>query len=425
MIRFEPPAGPVLGRRDGAVVRVRGVPYAHAARFGLPRPPTRFTEPFPALEAGPAARQERSATLTALVGEVTGGTVGEDCQRLTITLPADVRPEERLPVLVWIHGGSYETGAGDAPVYDPQALVEEQRLVVVTVGYRLGLLGYLGMDGVAPANLGLVDQLAALRWVHTNIAAFGGDPAAVTVAGQSAGGDAVAHLMISDGARGLFRRAIVQSAPLATTSGRSRMGDAMARAVGTPPPSASVEDLLALHRVAAKAAKPFGLAGGMPFGVRYGRPPLPPQRQRAAAWRACAPEIDLLIGATAAEAGLLLGSAPGPVGRALVAGATRLIYGGPARAFARRHRRAGGRAVHYTMTWAPRGSRYGAAHIVDLPLLFGARAGWAGAALLGDTPWAEVDELGRRFRAVWGAFVRTGEVPAPVADAARDVLTLS
>ncbi|WP_218129695.1 hypothetical protein [Pseudonocardia oroxyli] len=88
----------------------------------------------------------------------------------------------------------------------------------------------------------------------------------------------------------------------------------------------------------------------MPFGVRYGRPPLPPQRQRAAAWRACAPEIDLL---------------------------------------------------------------------------FGARTGWAGAALLGDTPWAEVDELGRRFRAVWGAFVRTGEIPAPVADAARDVLTLS
>ncbi|SDE80921.1 carboxylesterase family protein [Pseudonocardia oroxyli] len=175
MIRFEPPAGPVLGRRDGAVVRVRGVPYAHAARFGLPRPPARFTEPFPALEAGPAAPQERSATLTALVGEVTGGTVGEDCQRLTITLPADVRPEERLPVLVWIHGGSYETGAGDAPVYDPRALVEEQRLVVVTVGYRLGLLGYLGRDGVAPANLGLVDQLAALRWVHTNIAAFGGD----------------------------------------------------------------------------------------------------------------------------------------------------------------------------------------------------------------------------------------------------------
>lgn len=424
MIRFDAPAGPVLGRRDGGVVRVRGVPYARAERFGLPRPPAPFTEPFPALRPGPAAPQERSAVLEELVGEVTAGTVDEDCQRLTVTLPADVGPQERLPVLVWIHGGSYETGVGDSPVYDPRVLVEEQRLVVVTVTYRLGLLGYLGMDGVAPANLGLLDQLAALRWVHANIAAFGGDPAAVTVAGQSAGGDAVAHLMISDGARGLFRRAIVQSAPLATTGGRSRMGDAMARAVGAPAPDATVDDLLALQRVAAKAAKPFGAAGGMPFGVRYGRPPLPPERERAAAWRAVAPEIDLLIGATAAEAGLLLRAAPGPVGRALVAGGTWLVYGGPARTFARRHRRAGGRAVHYTMTWAPRGSVRGAAHIVDLPLLFGARAGWEGSALLGDTPWAEVEALGRPLRAVWAAFVRDGEIPVETAAAAAEVLTL-
>jgi para-nitrobenzyl esterase len=421
VIRFDPPAGPVLGRRDGAVVRVRGVPYARAARFGLPRAPAPFAEPLPALEPGPAAPQERSATLTALVGEVTAGVFDEDCQRLSITLPGDLAPGERLPVLVWIHGGSYETGVGDAPAYDPRARVEEQRLVVVAVSYRLGLLGYLGMDGVAPANLGLLDQLAALRWVHANIAAFGGDPAAVTVAGQSAGGDAVAHLMISDGARGLFRRAIVQSAPLSTTGGRSRMGNAMARAVGVPPPDATAEDLLALQRVAATAAKPFGLAGGMPFGVRYGRPPLPPERDRAAAWRAVAPEIDLLIGATAAEAGLLLGAGP----RVLVSAATRLIYGGPARSFARRHRAAGGRAVHYTMTWAPRGSAYGAAHIVDLPLLFGAREGWEGSALLGDTPWKEAEALGRPFRAVWGAFVRTGEIPQATAMAASAVLTLA
>ncbi|WP_370530402.1 carboxylesterase family protein [Streptomyces sp. WP-1] len=118
------------------------------------------------------------------------------------------------PVLVWLHGGAYLGGSGEWNLYDATRLVRETGIVVVSVSYRLGVLGYLRAPGVAPGNLGLLDQIAALEWVRDNIAAFGGDPGRVTVSGQSAGAHSVAALLGIDRARPLFTRAILQSAPL-------------------------------------------------------------------------------------------------------------------------------------------------------------------------------------------------------------------
>ncbi|AXB49162.1 carboxylesterase family protein [Amycolatopsis albispora] len=433
-MQFETSSGPVVGRVEADVVRVLGVPYAVAKRFEVPEAPPPFSEPFTAFERALAPPQHRSPLLTRLIGDDDLGD-GEACQRLSITAPADLAEGERLPVMVWIHGGSYVTGAGDLNVYDPRALVTEQRVVVVTVTYRLGVLGFLG-DGVrVPANLGLLDQLAALRWVRDNIAAFGGDPGAVTVFGQSAGGDAIAHLMISEGADGLFRRAIIQSAPLGITSGRSAMTSAMLAAVGELSREAPVGEILAAQMVAEKAARRFGLPGGMPFGVQYGLPPVPPEAERDEAWRKAAPRIDVLIGCTAEEAALFAGAVPaiervfripvaGPVIRRFgTAPLTRKIYDAPARAFARRHREAGGQAVRYRMTWQPDGSSFGAAHIADLPLILGTRQAWERSKLLGRVDWSEVDRRGRAVRRVWAGFARTGQVSPDDAQAARDTLT--
>ncbi len=101
-----------------------------------------------------------------------------------------IAPGDKRPVMVWIHGGSYVFGAGDAAIYDARALVEEQGVIVVSVTYRLGLLGFLGGSGGRAANVGLLDIIEALRWVKANIAAFGGDTDNITLFGQSAGGDA-------------------------------------------------------------------------------------------------------------------------------------------------------------------------------------------------------------------------------------------
>ncbi|WP_017586824.1 carboxylesterase family protein [Nocardiopsis ganjiahuensis] len=434
--RVETPAGPVVGRVQGEVVRALGIPYARAERFAPPRPEPGFTEPFQATSPAPAAPQLTSKVVSAAVEGVSVGRHDEHCQRLSVTFPADLAEGERLPVMVWIHGGSYVTGSGDMEIFDPTRLVGEQRVIVVAVTYRLGVLGYLRIGGTTPANLGLLDQIEALRWVRANIAAFGGDPDQVTLFGQSAGGDAVAHLMISRGTEGLFRRAVIQSAPLGILTGRSRMSEAMAEAVGIPAPDTPAAELVALEERAGAAAKRFGLPSAMPFGVQYGHAPLPAESVRTRAWREAAPRIDVLIGATSQETGLFAEFLP-PIKRLsalpvvgtalrrlLVWATTYRIYTGPTRRFARDHRRGGGRATRYTVTWQPEGSPFGAAHIVDLPLLLGTRRAWENTKLVGRTSWADLDRRGKAVRKLWADFARTGSVSRENARAAADSLTV-
>ncbi|WFR67588.1 carboxylesterase family protein [Curtobacterium flaccumfaciens] len=264
---WDPPAGRITGTVDGSVVRALGIPYARAERFAPPGPMPVFDAPYPATTPSPVAPQPRATFVDQLLHPVEGLVVDEHCQRLSITAPSDLEPGERLPVMVWIHGGSYVIGGGDLPIYDARDLVTEQRIVFVSVTFRLGVLGFLGDGEVVPANLGLLDLIESLRWVRANIAAFGGDPDLVTVAGQSAGGDAAAHLMISAGTAGLFRRAIVQSAPLGLSRGRARMNRAMLRAVGAVHPDAPLDDLLERQALGSVRRR----RSGCPAGCRTAR----------------------------------------------------------------------------------------------------------------------------------------------------------
>ncbi|WP_166851124.1 carboxylesterase family protein [Isoptericola sp. BMS4] len=428
-------AGTVVGRRDGAVLRASGIRYARAPRFGAPvaEPPAPTVD---AARPSPACPQPWDPVFGPVLGDLPHD---EDCLRLSVTAPADADGGTRdrlVPVMVWIHGGSYTTGAGDAAIYDPAALVTEQRVVVVSVTYRLGLFGYLSRAGV-PANLGLLDQLEALRWVRRNIAAFGGDPGNVTLFGQSAGGDAVAHLMVADGAEGLFRRAIVQSAPLGISRHRAAMSAAMAAEAARLPvdaPTATVVDAQA--RVAARARR-FGLRGAMPFGTQYGHAPLPSEGEIDAAWRRAAPRVDLLVGNTDREAALFLPAVPAleraarvPVAgalvrRAAVAALTRRVYGGPAARFARRHRDAGGHAARYVVRWGPTANPFAGAHTVDLPLLLGTREAWRPFPLVDGATWDEVDAAGRRVRGIWADFARTGRATTASVPGVIDVRPLT
>jgi len=421
LVDVETPAGVFTAWRGGGLVRATGIRYARADRFRAPVAEPVHDGSVDATRLSPACPQNPTPLLDDLLVDATGGlTVDEDCLRLSVTAPADAVD---APVMVFLHGGSYRAGAGDAPVFDPRALVREQRVVVVAVTYRLGLLGYLGDGGARTANLGLLDQLEALRWVQRAITGFGGDPAHVTLFGQSAGGDAVAHLMVADGARGLFRRAVVQSAPLGISRGRARMSAAMDAAAGDLDATTPLDELLAAEARVEAAAAPFGLLAAMPFGTRYGRAPLPAERDLDAAWSAAAPEVDLLIGSTAREVALFV---PGLTGlparvlgaplvgglltRAAVAVLSRKVYGAAVRRFARRHAAAGGKASTYRLEWGPPGP-YRAAHCVDLPLLFTDEAAWRAAPLIAGADWADVEARGRQLRQVWGEFARTGLVP--------------
>ncbi|MEV5602985.1 carboxylesterase family protein [Streptomyces sp. NPDC052299] len=201
--------GPVRGAVAGAVRTFQGIPYA--------APPTgerRWKKPQQALPWSDTldARAPRSACAQPTDQPIAiAGGGSEDCLYLNVTTPAE-RSARPRPVIVWLHGGSFTYGDG-ASYGAAKLAAARQGAVVVTVNYRLGAFGFLSAPGLrAPANLGLLDQQAALRWVARNAGAFGGDPDNVTLMGQSGGGYSVCAQLVSPGARGLFHKAIVQSA---------------------------------------------------------------------------------------------------------------------------------------------------------------------------------------------------------------------
>lgn len=219
--------GVFVGERDGSLLTFKGIPYAlqptgeRRWQVARPEPDSRLVRE--AKYFGHSSIQSRSQGNAASLYPQ-----GEDCLTLNVWTAAEGMRTARRPVMVWIHGGSYVCNGTVNPRDWGDAFVKAHpEVVLVSVNYRLGLLGFLDLsslpDGKAYArsgNLGLLDQVEALRWVKRNIAAFGGDPDNVTIMGHSAGAGSVALLASIDEAQGLFRRAIMQSGSVAFTSSR-------------------------------------------------------------------------------------------------------------------------------------------------------------------------------------------------------------
>jgi para-nitrobenzyl esterase len=210
--------GELVGAIDGSELRYRGIPYAAPPvgerRWTPPQPPGAWSGIRPATDSGarcPQLAAPPDAPHATAAGDA------EDCLTLDVTVPAGTPTDARLPVLVWIHGGGFSAGAGSD--VDPRRLAEAGPLVVVTINYRLGIFGFFGLPGLDGSGaFGLLDQQAALRWVQHNIAAFGGNPDSVTIAGGSAGADSVCSQLTSPGAVGLFHRVIMQSGGCTTAN---------------------------------------------------------------------------------------------------------------------------------------------------------------------------------------------------------------
>jgi para-nitrobenzyl esterase len=209
--------GTLRGREERGVHVFRGIPYAApplgGLRFRPPQRAARWAGVRDALEFGPPALQNASALGPMLGLDLSASS--EDCLYLNVWTP---RPGHgQRPVLVWIHGGAFVIGSGSQAMYDGAALARRGDVVVVTVNYRLGALGFLRLDELTDGRIsatgceGLLDQIAALEWVRDEIAAFGGDPGNVTIFGESAGAISVATLLGTPRARGLFHRAALQS----------------------------------------------------------------------------------------------------------------------------------------------------------------------------------------------------------------------
>jgi para-nitrobenzyl esterase len=274
------PAGAVKGEAVGAMHVFRGIPYALPPtgdrRWKPPLPVPTWTETRDATRFGPACVQPPTRAESIYAWDLPA--MSEDCLSLNIWTPANAR---RAPVFVWIHGGSLTSGAGSQPMYNGTRLAQHG-VIVVSINYRLGVLGYLAHPALSAespqdisGNYGLLDQIAALRWVQKNIGAFGGDPAQVTIAGESAGALSVMYLMAAPDAKGLFARAIAESAYMISTPAlrSSPHGDIASEAAGVwLAGKLGAADLPALRAMDATAiTKATATSGWLPFAAVDGR----------------------------------------------------------------------------------------------------------------------------------------------------------
>lgn len=398
-----PPAGPLRGIRRGGALVFRAVPYAQARRFQAPEAYPDWQDLRDASSSGPQCPQapDPLAFFIGTHGETLESS--EDCQVLTIATPS---LQGCKPVMVWLHGGAYLHGSGEWACHSPERLAVEGDVVVVCVSYRLGAFGFLAADGGA-TNCGTLDQRAALQWVQRNISAMGGDPARVTLFGQSAGGHAVRTLMALYGHEALFHRAIIQSAPLnvhQTAQDQASVAARFRRALQQDPYRASAANI-----VAAQSAIRPGAAQPLPFSPAFASRPTTP----------LAP-IALMLGWTRNDAAPLLAAArrhgialppavPGLGYGGLDWFLTRVLFGVPAVALAQSRIGVQADTYLYRLDVSFAGNRWGAGHCIDLPLLLGNASDWQDAPLIGRASWAEVDAKGRKLRAAWAAFAHSGK----------------
>ncbi|MFJ2830029.1 carboxylesterase/lipase family protein [Streptomyces sp. NPDC087263] len=447
-------AGVLRGSREAGLAVFRGIPFAEppvgANRFAAPQPVRGWDGVREALSFGPPPPQAGAFGMDALSQDAEG-----DGDWLTVNVwSPDPAPGAGLPVMVWIHGGAYVIGTSGLPEYDGSRLSGEGGVVLVTFNYRVGLEGFAQIEG-APANRGLLDQVAALRWVRDNIRAFGGDPNQVMVFGQSAGGGSVAALLAMPRAAGLFRRAIAQSvqSTFFTPALAADIAAAYASELGLRP---TVADLSGVAPPRLAAAGDAVTAKAAQWAERWGRaaqrsilisPVVDGDVLPVTPWQALADgagrDIELLVGHTREEQRLLtaldglLGQvteeqataalrsfAPGPDGADRYRAAFPLaspddlyelvnsdwLFRMSSLRLAEAQTAAGGRAHVYELTWpAPgMGGVLGACHGLDVPLVFGNLTGTPAAMLIGETPSPEAETLSAHIRTAWTEFATHG-----------------
>ncbi len=455
-------SGTVRGSRSGRVLSFKGVPYAAPPfgdlRFAAPEPPVPWDGVRDCTRYGPTAlKPPYPVPVDVLLPEPV--IPGEDVLNLNVWTSEDA---EGLPVLVWVHGGAFVNGSGAVPQYDGTAFARDG-VVTVTINYRLGVDGFLHFGDDGPANRGLLDQVAALEWVRDNIAAFGGDPSRVTVAGESAGAMSVVSLLSMPRAAGLFHRAVAQSGSghfALQPATATKVAEALVARLGVPLTREALAAVDPVALVAAQQALSQEISA-TPDPARWGElvlnamafepvvdgdvlPALPVRAVQAGAGS----EVDLLIGTNTDEHALFLvpngfvdlvsepvlgmvlagyGLAPAALapyrsdaptatpGELMVAVATDWFFRIPALRLAEARAGGPGSTHVYEFAWpSPQfAGRLGACHALEIPFVFDTLAAPGSEALGGDAAPQELADVVHR---AWVDFIRRGDPGWPAYD---------
>jgi para-nitrobenzyl esterase len=433
-------SGAVRGVSENGVTAFRAIPYAAPLRG-----PLRFQAPAPA-PGWDGVRDARSfGASVPQLEHPQAPRAGADPECLTVNVWTPQTGGSELPVMVWLHGGGFLGGSATSPDFDGTTLAREG-VVLVTVNYRVGYEGF-GWVADAPCNRGVLDQIAALRWVRDNIAAFGGDPDNVTVFGQSAGASSIAALIAGGSADGLFHRAIAQSpGNVFVPRDEARAVSAMitdelgvrptAEALAAVPPEAI--HAVQWNPVAVMSADPSAWTHPhSPYALVLDGELLDERPWVAMRRTGIGRSIDLICGSTTDEARIFTaGRDPAeadPVRDAHSVGldaaavqdyrrarpgitdadlstsmASDAMFRMPARWCARAHAGAGGRTYLYQFAWA--GDRaLGACHGLDVPFSFGVPDGPLGRELFGPAVPDEFETLSAAMRGAWVSFAATGD----------------
>ena len=416
------PSGTFSGSSYNGVHEFKGIRYATSERFGPPAPYVYPEGVHEMLEDAPYAIQHEAQLETHLTGmDYMKYPQEEDCQYLSITVPEHDPQQEKLPVMVWVHGGSYRNGGCDAACYNRRYLALEGNVIVVGINFRLGILGFLRDQEGNLSNNGLLDIIEALRWIQRNIGSFGGDIDNITLFGHSSGADAVRSVILSEGTEGLYSKAIIQSDPIgAMNADRDEMSRKMLEEAMLMPANADVNTIRDVQMALKDHVTEESLAKHLIFGPHYGLYPLPKKEDFDRRLREIAKDHPILIGSTTREVSsyiypnktlTFLDKFPltGWYIEKRIKETTEEVFGRPIREFAEKYAKAGGGTFHYTYRWHERQKPIGASHGSELTLLFGADYLPDDADLLKGTNKKEIHERGEELRGIWITFAKTGD----------------
>ncbi|KAK5719652.1 hypothetical protein LTR17_015279 [Elasticomyces elasticus] len=415
------PPRPYKGATTNKINYYHNIPYAQPfKRFQPPRPVQPASNPDEVIDAtkfGPICPQNPSRLEPYIYGPwptpPNGGEPDErGCGVLSVYQPENAGGgKEGLPVIVYAHGGAWQTGSSQINWYTGTALARDGECVVVTINYRCGVLGFLHQGNDTDLALGNQDHILALEWVRDNVQAFGGDPENITAAGQSAG--AYNTQLLFDVRPDLFRRAIMMSSPadmIFSPEDAKKVTETVKASLpeGKTLESASIDELLAAQAAATKAH-----GGPAQFApVVRGKEPVGTRNQVARG-----EGKDVLVTWTQHDGSAFAALARGPATTGqdeLSVKLTEQLFKGPSIGLAGWLNKAGHRVVTLEHQWSPEGYKLGATHCVDLPLVLGDFGAWSKAPIHGSSTEEEWDRRGKGIREAFGRFARDGTVPGTV-----------